>query len=94
MRVRFIGDPNQGGEGPEGFSLFGLDFVKGEWTAVDAAVFAKLSGNGHFEAEEGQAPAEDAELEVMRQLLREQGVKFHHKAGRDKLQALLDEACA
>lgn len=50
MRARFVGNPDKGGEGPSAIKVFGLEFAKGEWVEIeDAAVFARLSGNNHFE---------------------------------------------
>lgn len=46
MRARFIGDPNDGGSGPETITVFGVEFTKGKWRAVDSDRFATHS---HFE---------------------------------------------
>lgn len=49
MRARFIGNPASNGEGPESISVFGVEFVKGEWAEVSDGVAARLSTNNHFE---------------------------------------------
>lgn len=47
---RYIGDPAQGGDGPDVITLRGIRFVKGEPTPVaDSLTAAKLDGHSHFE---------------------------------------------
>ena len=48
MRARFVGDPNDGGGGPDEITVWGVPFVKGEWRAVTDGRFARHS---HFETE-------------------------------------------
>ncbi|MDM8352896.1 hypothetical protein [Brevundimonas diminuta] len=91
-KARFIGDPNHNGDGPDELTLYGVEFVKGEWIAVPANVAAKLSGNNHFEIDANDDGAADPTVEELRAQLDQLGVKYHHKAGAEKLLALLDEA--
>lgn len=58
MRARFIGDPNNEGEGPKVLPLYGINFPHGEWVSIDGNHLAmtKLWGNNHFEVEAGEAP--------------------------------------
>ncbi len=46
MRARFIGDPNDGGSGPQQLTCWGVEFVKGEWRDVTDDRFGRHS---HFE---------------------------------------------
>lgn len=58
MEARFIGDPNDEFSGPEALTMYDTRFPKGEWVDVahlSAAQFAKLVGNGHFQAVPGVA---------------------------------------
>jgi hypothetical protein len=48
MRARFIGDPNDNGSGPDTITVFGVEFVKGEWRDVTDDRFGRHS---HFEFE-------------------------------------------
>lgn len=91
MRARFIGDPMNGGEGPESLSLFGVDFRKGEWTDVPAAFARKIRGNSHFETEAVPSPDED-EVGELRAELDRKGIKYHPRAGKAKLEKLLKDA--
>lgn len=88
-RARFIGDPRYGGEGASALSLFGVDFTKGEWSPVSAAVAAKLSGNSHFEIDADGDGEADPGIAELRAKLDGLGIKYHHKAGVEKLKALL-----
>lgn len=51
MRARFVGDPRNGGEGPESLSQYGVSFTKGIWEPVSAEVGSRLSNHTHFEVE-------------------------------------------
>lgn len=92
MRARFIGDPRNGGEGALALSSFGVDFVKGEWTPIPAAVVAKLQGNHHFEIDTDEDGEPGPTIEELREALSARGIRFHHKAGVSKLQQLLAES--
>lgn len=51
MKFRFIGDPANGGDGPDMTTLHGVDFPKGQAvTVASEALMALLAGNSHFEA--------------------------------------------
>lgn len=91
MRARFIGDPTNGGEGPSGLSLFGVDFVKGEWADVPRQFAAKIAGNSHFETDADDDGKVDPDIEEVRAALDVRGVKYHPKTGLPKLLALLAE---
>ena len=81
MRVRFIGADEPGED--EVCTVFGQDFPRGEWVEVSSA---KLDTDG--DGEPGPS------VEALRAQLDELNVKYHHKAGAEKLLALLDEATA
>lgn len=49
MQFRFIGDPNNKGDGPNESVHYGYRFNKGVPVEVDEAVAAKLAKNSHFE---------------------------------------------
>jgi hypothetical protein len=34
MKARFVGDPNDGGSGPDVLTHWGVEFQKGKWTDV------------------------------------------------------------
>lgn len=70
MRVRFVGNPANGFDGPDVLPLFGVEFVKGEWTEVDASVFARLSRHSHF--------AVEGEDEALSQIAPERPVSDEH----------------
>ncbi len=57
MKARFVGDPNDHGSGPERITVFGVEFVKGEWTTVTNR---RLRTHSHFEFKDGEhsVPAE------------------------------------
>lgn len=46
MKARFVGDPNDSGSGPDRLTMWGVEFVKGEWTAVSDR---RLATHSHFE---------------------------------------------
>lgn len=92
MRARFIGDPRNNGEGASALSFAGVEFIKDEWTPVSAALGKKLAKNDHFELDADHDGAADPTVEELRAQLDDLGVKYHHKAGPEKLLALLDEA--
>lgn len=110
MRARFIGDPRHGGEGPSLLPFMGVVFAKGEWLEeVPAAVFAKVSGNSHFEAELTAPASEPATVIVTNSLAQDRpdtevaalqadltalDVKFDKRWGAPKLRAALDAATA
>lgn len=50
MKFRFIGDPNDGGSGPDSVELFGLSFGRAEATEVPDDVAERLKRNNHFKA--------------------------------------------
>lgn len=58
MKARFIGDPNNDGDGPKVLTLFGRQFPKDRFVTIEGedadAVLGKLSANDHFEVEEGE----------------------------------------
>lgn len=91
MKARFIGDPSDGGSGPQAISVWGHDFVKGEWRTVANAKFARHS---HFEFDGDGDGEPDPTAEAIKAELTERGVKFHHKAGPAKLAEMLAEARA
>ncbi len=84
MKVQF--------NGPEAeTTAFGATFPIGEMVDISdlsPAFQAKLAANPTFSAEDGDA----AELDDLRAELTERSIKFHHKAGVEKLRALLAEA--
>lgn len=91
-RARYIGDPRHGGQGPDAVNSCNYSFVKGEWREIDAAAAERLSKNNHFELDGDDDGEADPALAEVRAQLTELGVKFHHRAGLDKLMAKLDEA--
>lgn len=55
MRFRFIGDPRNGGDGPDVVTLGDYEIGRVDFVAVtDEALALKLAGNGHFECDEGE----------------------------------------
>lgn len=57
MKFRFIGDPRNGGTGPDRLEKFDHVFTRDGWTDVeDEWVIAKLKGHSHFEASKGGRP--------------------------------------
>lgn len=91
MKARFVGDPNDHGSGPQTVSVWGVEFVKGEWRSVSSAQFATHS---HFEFDADGDGEDDPSVGEMKEELTRLGVKFHHKAGASKLAELLAEAKA
>lgn len=92
---RFVGDPSDDFSGPSSMSMFGMEFPKGEFVAVeDEAVARKLRGHSHFEEEGGEKiekkevvrddlPALD--LEAMKDVARQEGVAFEDDTTKAKL---------
>lgn len=76
--------------------VFGLDFEPGEWVEVDGLAAEKLPANPMFEAEEaeGEGGETGPTVDELRAALDAVGVKYHHKAGAEKLQALLADHAA
>lgn len=91
MRARFIGDPQNGGEGPVSLSLFGLTFTRDEWTDVPKSFAAKIKGNTHFEVEAVAEP-EGEDVAALQAALDAKGIPYHRLAGAKKLKALLDKS--
>lgn len=64
MKAKFIGDPNNDGDGPKfGRMAYGPTgdlsvayFPRDKFAGVPKPLEAKLSGNNHFETEDGDAP--------------------------------------
>jgi hypothetical protein len=88
------------GEFPEGADTIiqhGFEFGRDgkSVNVTDKALLAKFAGNRFFKtadsAKAAEVEAEQAEAEALRAWLTDHRVPFHHKAGRDKLQALKDE---
>ncbi len=92
MRARFIGDPRNNGEGASALSFAGVEFIKDQWAPVSASLAKKLKGNDHFELDADHDGVADPSVDELRGQLDDLGVKYHHKAGVEKLTALLDEA--
>jgi hypothetical protein len=92
MRVRFIGDPRHGGEGPDRLSLFGVEFVKGQWVEVSDAFPKKVARHSHFEVDTDGDGQPGPTLEELRAELDAKGIAYHHKAGVKRLLELLDDA--
>jgi hypothetical protein len=77
MRAKFIGDPNNNGEGPKVTTTLGKTFRRDAWTAIeDEKVFLKLEGNSHFlteraandDASEAEAPELETEADLEREI--------------------------
>lgn len=52
MKFRFIGDPRNGGSGPDILEKFDHVFTRSDWTEVtDEFVIRKLLGSDHFEGD-------------------------------------------
>lgn len=49
MKARFIGNPANDFDGARTITVFGVEFVKGEWADVPADAYARLATNNHFE---------------------------------------------
>ena len=89
MRVRFIGAKEPGED--EVCTVFGQDFPRGVWVEASNQ---KLVGNPAFEVDTDGDGEPGPSVEALRAQLDDLGVKYHHKAGAEKLLALLDEATA
>jgi hypothetical protein len=87
MKVRFIGSGEPGED--EVCTVFEQDFPRGEWVETSNQ---KLVGNPAFETDADEDGAADLDPAALKAQLDELGVKYHHKAGPEKLLALLDEA--
>jgi len=95
MEFIFIGDAN--GHGPEVVELFGYTFPKGVSVAVDDnKAVAKLSSNGHFQAQEKQAkagnPLESMTKDELEELGREHGIELDKRKSVTKLINEVQEA--
>ena len=93
-KARFIGDPRHGGQGPARMTMLDVAFVKGEWADVSAAVANRLAVNNHFEIDTDGDGEPGPTIESLRADLDSLGVKYHHKAGVERLSDLLDQATA
>jgi hypothetical protein len=83
MRVRFIA-----GEEGEVCTVFGQDFPFGVWVETD---HPKLAHNPAFEVEGEESSVVGDLLKDLRAECDARGIKYHHKAGVEKLTALLAE---
>lgn len=93
MRIRFIGDPRDGGSGPDVFTLWGNDLPKGEFVDVPDEIAAKVAHNDHFERE-GEGEGGSEEIADLRAMLDALNVEYHPRAGVKKLKELLAAAQA
>lgn len=95
MKVRYIGDPNAGFDGPVAIEEAGEVFVKGEWKTVDDdhPRAAKLRGNPTFEVAKSSRPKAavdpEGDVEELRAELDKLGVKYSEKAKASALRDLL-----
>lgn len=92
MKARFIGS-GEPGENRE-CEVFGLVFPLDEWVEVSGLAASKLRGNPTFEVDvddDGEADQSNDELRAQLDAL---GVKYHHKAGTEKLKAALADHLA
>ena len=85
MKVRFIGS-GEDGEDPV-CTVFGQDFPLGEWVEVSNA---KLATNPAFEVDADGDDEPESSVDELKAILTERGVKYHHKAGLEKLKALIN----
>ena len=53
-RLRYVGDPKNGGEGHAVLVAYGLEWPKGEPVNVPEELAARLAGNDHFEVVRGR----------------------------------------
>jgi hypothetical protein len=85
MRVRFIGsgEPDE----DEICVVFEQSFPLGEWVEVSNA---KLATNPAFEVDADGDGEPEASVDELKATLDERGVKYHHKAGLEKLKALVN----
>jgi hypothetical protein len=91
MKARFIGDPGDGFSGPETLTVFGVEFVKGEWAEVRDKRFGSHS---HFEFDADENGEPDPSVDKMKADLDELGVKYRANASPAKLAELLEAATA
>lgn len=89
MRVRFIGSGEPGED--EVCTVFGQDFPRGEWVEASNQ---KLANNPAFEVDADADGVPGPSVEELRAALDLKGVKYHHKAGPEKLAELLAAAPA
>lgn len=92
MRARFIGSGDPGEN--RVCEVFGLVFELGEWVEVSGLATAKLQTNPTFEVDGDEDGEPDVSTDELKARLDMLGVKYHHKAGREKLAALVAEAQA
>ena len=85
MRARFIGNPEDATE-DRVCVVFGVEFPVGEWVEVSNE---KLAANPMFEVDADEDGSPEATVDELRARLDELGVKYHHKAGVEKLTELL-----
>ncbi len=86
MRARFVSqDPT---ENPV-CDYRGYAFPLGEWVTVDRETWEKVAKMPPFEVDGDNDGDSDPDVDAMRAALTARGVKFHHKAGPEKLAALL-----
>lgn len=85
MRVRFIGSGEPGED--EVCTVFGQDFPQGVWVETSNQ---KLVGNPAFEADADKDDEPEVSADELKAILDERGVKYHHKAGLEKLKALVN----
>lgn len=73
-------------------TVHGVTFKKGEATEVKCQdVQSKLKGNSQFSFNEATKEV-DTKLEDLRQVCDRMGLEYHHRAGADKLEALIEAA--
>lgn len=85
MRVRFIGSGEDGEDAV--CVVFEQSFPLGEWVEVSNA---KLAANPAFEVDADGDDEPEASIDEIKATLDERGVKYHHKAGLEKLKALVN----
>jgi hypothetical protein len=53
VRVKFVGDPLNGGEGPPVVVMQGVEFPRSKWVSVDGAssLARKLALSSHFQVQ-------------------------------------------
>lgn len=87
MRVRFIGAKEPGED--EVCTVFGQEFPRGEWVETSNQ---KLVGNPAFEVDADADGEAGPSVEELKAALDAKGIKYHHKAGPEKLAELLASA--
>lgn len=92
MQARFIGsdDPKENAV----CEVYGGVFPMNEWVEVSGLAAAKLRGNPTFEVDADDDGAADPTDDELRAQLDALGVKYHHKAGTEKLKAALADHLA